>query len=45
MREWIAKLLEIYEKKMAWTWRAMLKTVLAESERLIRKVLSNITAV
>ena len=39
LREQIARILETDEKKMTRTWREMLKTVLAERECMIRKVL------
>ena len=44
LREQIAKVLEMEteKQKITRTWSKMIKTVLAESERLIRKVLSNI---
>ena len=44
MREQIARVLETDKKKMTRTWRKILKTVLAESESLTRKVHSNIIA-
>ena len=46
MREQIAKVLVPDAKKMTRTWREMLQTALAESENIIRKLLSNfLTAV
>ena len=42
LREQIAKVLETEKQKITRTWSNMIKTVLAESERLIRKGLSNI---
>ena len=42
MREQIVRVLETDKMKMTRSWREMLKTVLAESESMIRKVLSNI---
>ena len=40
LREQIARVLKLDEKNMTRTWRKMLKTVLAESESMIRKELS-----
>ena len=46
LREQIARVLETDKKKMTRIWREMLQSQLVESERMIRKVLSNnITAV
>ena len=42
LREQIARELERSERKMTRTWREMLKIVLAESKRMIKKVLLNI---
>ena len=42
LKEHISKVLEGDEKMIQKTWKEMLKTVLAESESMIRKVLSNI---
>ena len=44
-KEHIAKARETDQKQMSRTWREMLKTVLAESENMIKKVLSNIVTV
>ena len=40
LREQIARVLKLDEKNMTRTWRKMLKTVLAESESMMRKELS-----
>ena len=37
LREQIARVLETNEKKVTRTWREMIKTLLAESESMIRK--------
>ena len=42
LRKQIARILETAGKKMTRTWREMHKTLLAESESTIRKMLPNI---
>ena len=42
LREQIVKVLKTGKKKITRIWREMLKTVLAESEIIMRKVLSHI---
>ena len=42
MRKQLAKVLKTDKMKMTRIWSKMLKTVLADSERMIKKVLSDI---